>query len=88
MVFGRAAVDDVDDDGVVLDLEVLGAPVEVPRRDVERARQPVHGVHVEAELGHEGLREVVDALPGRLRKEECSAFLYVHICTVTLSCLC
>ena len=66
MVVCRASVDDVDDDCGVLDLEVLAALVQLPRADVERPGQPVHRVHVDPELGHGGLREVVNALPRRL----------------------
>ena len=62
MVICRASVDDVDDDCGVLDLEVLAALVQLPHADFERPGQPVDRVHVDAKLGHGGLREVVDAL--------------------------
>ena len=62
MVICGASVDDVDDDCGVLDLEVLAALVQLPHADFERSGQPVDRVHVDAELGHGGLGEVVDAL--------------------------
>ena len=69
VVVGGAAVDDVDDDVGVLDPEVLGALVQLAHVDLEGAGQPVHRLHVDPELGHGRLGEVVHALPRRLKKD-------------------
>ena len=66
MVVCGASVDDVNHDGRVFYLEVLASLIQLPHADVERPGQSVHRVHVDAELGHGGLREVIDALSTRL----------------------
>ena len=70
VVVSGPSVDDVDDDVGVLDLEVLAALVQLAHVDLEGAGQPVvHRLHVEPELGHGRLREVVHALPRGLKKD-------------------